>query len=62
MKDALKIGWARVIGFMVSALRRLSILKGVGWSDSREEAFKKAKAEVDATDPSVNRPFIDRNF
>jgi hypothetical protein len=43
-------------------LRRLAVNKGIASLDSREEAFKKAKAEVDATDPSVNRPFIDRMF
>ena len=59
MKDALKIGCGIVNRFVVWALRRLAINKGTASLDGREEAFQKAKAKIDATEPSVHRPFID---
>lgn len=65
MKHARKVSLGIMIGLVLLALRRLAIRKGLGrfgWYDSREEAFQKAKAKVDATEPSVARPFMDRQF
>jgi len=58
MKYATKIGWGIIIGFAILALRRLATKKSVGWVDEREEAFVKSKAKIDATEPSVIKPFI----
>lgn len=60
MKDALKIGWGIVNGFVVWVLRYIH--KGLGcfnWYDDSDEALMKAKFKAQATNPSVVLYFWD---
>ena len=60
MRNALRIGCGILIGSIMLRLRRRRTKKrAVSLDMGREEAFKKAQAAIDATDPAVHRPFID---